>query len=115
MITGIHHIAIIPSTEKSVEFYERLGFKKIFRKSREYDIIVLLEGYGMQLELFIDPNHPERSKELERIGLRHLALKVNSCEEMSRKFKCGSLKKDWMGVSFCCTEDPDELPIEFHE
>ena len=57
MITGVHHIAVISSTEKSVEFYNRLGFKEIFRKSREYDTIVILERYGMQLEVFIDPNH----------------------------------------------------------
>ena len=31
--------------------------------------IVLLEGYGIQLEMFIDPNHPERSVNPERIGL----------------------------------------------
>ena len=115
MITGIHHIAIISSTEKSVEFYKRLGFNEIFRKNREYDTIVLLEGYGIQIEMFIDPNHPERSVNPERIGLRHLALKVDSCEEMSMKFRCGPIKKDWMGVNFCYTEDPDGLPIEFHE
>lgn len=115
MITGVHHIAIISSTEKSVVFYESLGFKEKFRKSREYDTIVLLEGYGIQLEMFIDPNHPERSVNPERIGLRHLALKVDSCEGMSKKFKCGPIKKDWLGVNFCYTEDPDGLPIEFHE
>ena len=61
MITGLHHIAIISSTEKNVEFYGSLGFNEMFRKSRVYDSIVFLEGYGMQLEMFIDPNHPERS------------------------------------------------------
>ena len=93
MIIGIHHIAIISSNEKSVEFYKRLGFTEIFRKNREYDIIVLLEGYGMQLELFIDSNHPERSVNPERIGLRHLALKVDSCEEMSKIFSVCSRTK----------------------
>ena len=115
MITGIHHIAIISSTEKSVDFYKHLGFEEIFSKKREYDTIVLLEGYGIQLEMFIDSNHPERSVNPEMIGLRHLALKVDSCEEMSKTFKCGPIKKDWLGVSFCYTEDPDGLPIEFHE
>ena len=115
MITGVHHIAIISSTEKSIEFYKSLGFKEIFRKNREYDTIVLLEGYGIQLEMFVDPNYPERSVNPERIGLRHLALKVDSCEEMSRKFNCGPIRKDWMGVNFCYTEDPDGLSVEFHE
>ena len=115
MITGIHHIAIISSTEKSIDFYKSLGFNEIFCKSREYDTIVLLERYGMQLEMFIDPNHPERSVNPERIGLRHMALKVDSCEKISKEFKCGPIKKDWLGVNFCYTEDPDGLPIEFHE
>lgn len=51
MITGVHHIAIISSTEKNVEFYKCLGFEEIFRKSREYDTIVLLEGYSIQLHV----------------------------------------------------------------
>lgn len=115
MITGLHHIAIISSTEKNVEFYGSLGFNEMLRKSRVYDSIVFLEGYGMQLEMFIDPNHPERSVNPERIGLRHLALEVDSCEELSKKFKRGSIKKDWLGVNFCYTEDLDGLPVEFHE
>ena len=33
MITGVHHFAMIVSSEKSIEFYSRLGFVEQFRKS----------------------------------------------------------------------------------
>lgn len=54
----------------------------------------------MQLEMFIDPNHPERSVNPERIGLRHLALKVDSCEEMSRKNQMWSYQEGLAGSEF---------------
>ena len=58
MIHGIHHFAIIASSENSINFYKRLGFREAYWRERKYDTVVLLEGYGMQIEMFIDPNHP---------------------------------------------------------
>ena len=115
MITGLHHFAIIVSSEKSVDFYSRLGFVEQFRKSREKDTIVLMEGYGIKLEMFIDPYHPEHATNPENIGIRHLALKVDSCEKLPEEFNCGPIMQDWSGANFCFTKDPDGLPIEFHE
>lgn len=115
MITGVHHFAMIVSSEKSIEFYSRLGFVEQFRKKREKDTIVLMEGYGIKLEMFIDPNHPEHAKDPENIGLRHLALKVDSCENIKKNFDCGAIMEDWSGIKFCFTKDPDGVPIEFHE
>ena len=115
MITGIHHFALIASSEKSVEFYLKLGFKPVFRKVRNYDTVVLLEGNGIELEIFIDLNHPARAAKPENLGLRHFALRVDSCEQISKEFDCGPIMKDWIGVNFCFTADPDGLPVEFHE
>ena len=115
MIQGMHHFAIIASSEASVAFYERLGFKTFLRRERKYDTVVLLYGHGMQIEMFIDPNHPERATSPENIGLRHLALRVDSVEAMTKEFECGPVMNDWVGVKFCFTADPDGLPIEFHE
>lgn len=115
MICGIHHFAIIASSEASVKFYEGLGFREIFRKVREYDTVVLLEGYSVQIEMFIDPGHPMRAIDSEEIGLRHLALKVDSCEAVSKKYNCSPIQQDWMGLNYCNTEDPDGLLVEFHE
>lgn len=117
MIQGIHHFAIIVSSEASVDFYKKLGFQETFRKERKYDTVVLLNGYGMQIEMFVDPNHPERATKPENIGLRHLALKVDRIEHTVEEIslEIGPIMNDWGGVRFAYTTDPDGLPIELHE
>ena len=117
MIQGIHHFAIIASSETSVDFYKKLGFQETFRKTRNYDTVVLLEGHGMQIEVFIDPNHPKRATNPENMGLRHLALKVEKIEDTVEELglEIGSIMNDWVGVRFVFTADPDGLPIELHE
>ena len=115
MITGIHHFAIIVSSEKSIAFYERLGFKVIFRKERAYDTVVLMEGNGIKLEIFIDSNHPGRATNPENLGLRHLAFKVKDIEKASREFESSHICTDWVGERYCMISDPDGLPIELHE
>lgn len=115
MITGIHHFSIISSSDKSVAFYESLGFSEILKKKREYDTIVLMEGYGVEIELYIDPIHPKRATNPENIGLRNFALKVDSCQEIKNHYDCGAIQQDWFGKNYCFTFDPDGLPIQFHE
>ena len=117
MIKGIHHFAIIASSEKSVEFYTRLGFSEDQRIQRRNDTIVLMNGYGIQLEIFVDPNHPEHATKPEHLGLRHLALKVDNIENVIDELdlSIGSIMNDWCGVRFTFTTDPDGLPVELHE
>lgn len=115
MITGLHHIAIISSFEKSVEFYTRLGFKEYFRKERENDTIVILEGHGYQIEMFIDARHPARATDPENLGLRHFALAVDDIDKIANGFECGPINKDWFGRRYCYLSDPDGLQIEFVE
>lgn len=121
-ITAIHHLAIIVGSEVSVEFYKKLGFIEIYRRYRKYDTVVLLDGYGIKIEMFVDPNHPERAIDPEHIGLRHLALRVQSIKETierlqvnGSKFEVGPIMNDWVGERFCFITDPDGLPIELHE
>lgn len=115
MIQGLHHIALISSAEESVLFYERLGFRKFFRKERAQDTVVLLEGNGFQLEIFIDPNHSK--SEREPIGIRHMALRVDSIEETLAELEVesGPIMSDWFGARFCFIKDPDGLMVELHE
>ena len=117
MIVGIHHFAIIVSYEKSVEFYTRLGFKEFFRKERAYDNVVLMEGYGIQIELFIDLDHPPRAVKPENTGLRHLALKVDNIENTLKGLGLEpvEINSDWLGTRYGYIYDPDGLPIELHE
>lgn len=119
MITGLHHIALIVSCERSLDFYRLLGFTETFRKKRKYDTAVLLDGHGLELEVFIDPSHPSHP-ETEPIGLRHFALRVDGLEEEIERLKSegievGPVMEDWTGVRFCFIKDFDGLTIELHE
>ncbi len=116
MIQGIHHVAIIVSSEKTVEFYKKLGFQETFRKTRSYDTIVLLSGHGFELEMFVDSSHPTREKP-EPLGLRHLALKVDNIEATAQELPIAvcEIMLDWVGKRFCFISDPDGNVVELHE
>ena len=118
MLKGIHHIAIIVSSEKSVYFYQKLGFEEIFRKKRDYDTVVLLkDANGTVLELFIDPNHSRRKEDTEPLGLRYLSFIVDNIEETAKnlELEVRDINMDWFGERYCFISDPDGLPIELHE
>lgn len=124
MISSVHHIAIIVSSERSLEFYRLLGFTETFRKVRKYDTAVLMDGYGMQLEIFIDPTHPAHIDNNEPYGLRHFALEVDGLLEDEIKrlkgltpevLEFGSIMNDWTGIRFCFVKDYDGLSIELRE
>lgn len=112
---SLHHIAIICSSEDSIDFYKRLGFKEFFRKTRSYDTIVLMEGQNTRLEIFVDPKHPMRPMDPETLGVRHIAIKVDDLDKAIQDFDCGPILTDWLGERYCMTADPDGLPIELHE
>ena len=126
MIQNVHHIALIVSSEECLSFYRLLGFTETFRKVRKYDTAVLMEGYGIGLEVFIDDRHPGRG-DVEPTGLRHFALRTNLTleEEMERlrgvfeesgmNIEFGPIMNDWTGVKFCFTKDFDGMAIELRE
>ena len=115
MVNGLHSFSVIVSSHDSVAFYEKLGFKVVLSKERIYDTVTIMEGYGIQLQLFIDPKHPQRAINPESIGFRSIALKVKSIDEMRKLFSCSEIKTDWFGNRYCNTQDPDGLPIQFCE
>lgn len=112
---SLHHIAIICSSELSINFYKHLGFEEFFRKTRNYDTVVIMEGQDTRLEIFIDPDHPERVTDPETLGVRHIAIKVDDLDKARQDFNCGPVLTDWLGEKYCMTADPDGLPIELHE
>lgn len=128
MIEGIHHISLLISSEKTLEFYKLLGFQENFRKERKEDIVVLLDGYGMQLEVFVDARHPNRVVDLtEPLGPRHFALKVDDIEAEVSRLKevfneqlgydsvVKETSQDWMGERYVFFKDPDGGIVELHE
>lgn len=118
MFMGIHHIALIVSSENSVSFYQKLGFKETFRKQREYDSVVLLkDSTGLVLELFVDDRHSKSQEDTEPLGLRYLSFKVDSIEDAVKSIgvEISDINTDWFDKRYCTIFDPDGLPIELHE
>ena len=111
----LDHIALIVSTEECLSFYKKLGFIEKNRIEREYDTVVFMECDGLLLEVFIDPNHPERVSGPEAMGLRHIAFVVDDLEEVMRDVECEEIRTDWFGRRFTFTKDPDGQPIELKE
>ena len=105
MVTGIHHISIIASGEASVNFYINLGFQEKRRIKRECDSGVLMDGYGIVFEIFVDSRH--KRSDVELLGLRTLSLKVDSLD--------GDVLTDWYGERYMNILDPDGNVVQLHE
>ena len=115
MIQGLHHIAIIVSSEKSIGFYKKLGFRETERFVREKDTIVFMAG-PCPLEIFIDPIHPARVGGPEAMGLRHLALNVDDVKKTVAELGIEAEEiREVNGKHFTFLKDPDGIPIELHE
>lgn len=112
---GLDHIAVIVSKEENLEFYKELGFKEIKRITRTYDTVVFMKCDGVILEIFVDPNHPDRLTKPESLGIRHIAFTVDSLDDVVKKFDCEPVKKDWFGRRFTFVKDMDNQPIEINE
>lgn len=91
------------SKEENLKFYERLGFKETNRFVRSYDTVVFMENDGVVLEIFIDPNHPERLTAPETKGMRHFALVVDSLEKLDVEIE--EIRTDWFGNRFTFVKD----------
>ena len=124
MIYGLHHIALIVSDEAaSIKFYKTLGFEVRARHERpeHHDVIVMMEGGGVVLEMFVDASHPPRVSGPEAMGLRHLGLScVNASLVHEILVRTGyepePIRKDaFTGEKMFFVKDPDGQPIEIHE
>ena len=116
MITGIHHFSLIVSSENSITFYSSLGFREYKRIERKYDTVVLMNGHGIGLEIYIDPTHPPRERP-EPLGPRNISLRVDKIEETVKELniETGPIAQDWVGVNFCFITDPDGNVVQLHE
>lgn len=112
---GLDYIALIVSSEKSLRFYEKFGFKETKRIKRSYDTVIFMECGRIVLEIFVDLNHLEHITNPEAKGLRHIAFSVEYLEEIMKVVECGEVRTDWFGKRFVFTKDPDGQPIELKE
>ena len=125
-LNSIHHIAIIVSdVEAAREFYiNKLGFEVIrenYRPERDDWKLDLRVDKHTELEIFAEKNPPKRISHPEACGLRHLAFRVVSFEELVHDFEamgipCEPIRTDtYTGENMTFFADPDVLPIEIQE
>ncbi len=126
MLNGIHHVAIICSDyQKSKSFYTQvLGFKVIaetYREQRDSYKLDLALADGTQIELFSFPTPPVRVNRPEACGLRHLAFRVDSVDEVavylgSQGVIMEPIRVDELtGKKYTFFQDPDGLPLELYQ
>ena len=125
-LNSVHHIAIIVSdVERAREFYiKKLGFEVIrenYRKERDDWKLDLRVDEHTELEIFAEKNPPKRVNRPEACGLRHLAFRVESVEEIVKELaemgiECEPIRTDnFTGEKMTFFFDPDGLPLEIHE
>lgn len=115
MITGIHHLSLIASSRKTILFYENLGFLVKKEIIRSYDTVVLMEGYGIGLELFIDSSHPRREAP-EPLGMRCISFSVDNIENAAKEWSIDpdQIRTDWFGEKYLNIIDPDGNTVQLH-
>ncbi|MBR4237559.1 VOC family protein [bacterium] len=111
----LNHIAIIASSNKTVDFYKELGFIEKARTIRPecHDELIYLSNGLITLEIYVDSTHPKRLSNPEAYGLRHLCFQVESIEDLAQKYG-SEIKTDNKG-RFIFINDPDNQPIEIRE
>lgn len=126
-LSKIHHIAIIGTDyNKTTDFYiNKLKFEKIseYNRPEKNDILLNVKKGDIVLEIFIKKDAPLRPPmpSPEYTGLRHLAFKVDSVEDVLEEFDKlnivheGLRYDDFDGKKMAFFFDPDGLPIEIHE
>ncbi len=125
-LSAIHHIAVIGSDyARSRAFYaDTLGFavlRENYRPDKRDWKIDLKISDDTELELFIPENPPSRPSYPEACGLRHLAFRVESVEEIAAELEalgvpCEPIRLDtFTGKKMTFFHDPDGLPLELHE
>ena len=127
---SIHHVAIgVTDLEKSVPFYEQLGFEVVMQwQADDRSLsIVHMRLNGMLLELFCYAGEPREegmneltlASDLKRIGTRHFGLKVDDIEaSRQRMVELGLMEgqvtvtRGRTGIKYFFLRDPDGLFIE---
>ena len=126
-LSKIHHIAIIGTDyNKTTDFYiNKLKFEKIseYNRPEKNDVLLNVKKGDIVLEIFIKKDAPLRPPmpSPEYTGLRHLAFRVDSVEDIIEEFDRldivheGLRYDDYDGKKMAFFFDPDGLPLEIHE
>jgi catechol 2,3-dioxygenase-like lactoylglutathione lyase family enzyme len=126
---SIHHVAVTASNfERSLEFYQKLGFKVLANRylPEKQKKIALLASDNFKLELFWYEDFSDEPTSRETIGnnvhdvgVKHFALRVDSINEARARLKELHISLESepttgdTGYDFFFIRDPDGVWIEF--
>jgi glyoxylase I family protein len=121
----IHHVAINASNYDATKIFyvDKLGFSVVRENPRpdKGDVKLDLALGDQELEIFISDKFPVRPSYPEARGLRHLAFKVESVDDVvaclnEKGIETESVRvDDYTGEKMTFFFDPDGLPLEIHE
>lgn len=115
MATGLHHISLIASSDKTIDFYLELGFRETDRHKRLDVTEVTLEGYGVVLEFTLERFRPKRNLIPEPTGIRYFSIIVDDYDFIVRNNFDAHRMRDMSGERYCFLCDPDGQKIELRE
>ncbi|WP_025901662.1 VOC family protein [Tatumella sp. UCD-D_suzukii] len=108
LTTGVHHIGLtVSNPEESAEFFTRLLGWEVVKRLDDYPAIFVKDKQIMITLWKTQTEAPVNFNRKTNIGLHHLALKVNSREELLRVY--ARLKENNIEIEFeptLCGEGP---------
>lgn len=124
MALTFHHVALtVSDVGRSIEFYEKFGFKIAQTPNGTKHGIYRLKLDGMILELFADPEAvgdvtDEFAGDLKQIGLKHFGFRTDDVERTIVELKKNGLEpaseimKGRTVPKYCFFRDPDGNWVE---
>jgi glyoxylase I family protein len=85
-----HVLIVVKDLERSIDFYELLGFKHLETIQRPRDRVALMRLGGVKVELMSLPEGEETyrlPRKLSDIGFRHVGFRVENLEEVYDRLK----------------------------
>ena len=85
-----HVLIVVKNLERSIRFYELLGFEHIETIQRPRDRVAVMRLGSVKVELMNLPEGEEtrrRSRKLSDIGFRHIGFRVENLEEVYERLK----------------------------
>lgn len=119
--TGWQHIGIpVRDMDRSVEFYEGLGFRRAYGTEYFGQRVSFMQMQGMTVELYTEKNTAGQAGAVD-----HIAINVTDIDEVFRTIREGSYtmldqevdeRPFWdRGVRFFTILGPDREKIEFNQ
>lgn len=85
-----HVLIVVKELERSIEFYQLLGFRHLETIQRPEDRVAIMELGGTKVELMCLPEGEEtyrRPRRLTDVGFRHIGLRVEDVGAVYERLK----------------------------